>query len=98
MKRTATKDLSSHIKDLQIPHIELEMDDEVLRKSYEKLDNRIKVLATKLKQTKDALNEELAKRESAEKALMESEAHLRSLMESASSFAVFRLFYKEKDT
>jgi len=65
--------------------------EEALRMAHDELDLRVLERTTELEQANESLQGEIAQRRRMEEALRETESHLRSLMESAERYAVFRL-------
>jgi PAS domain S-box-containing protein len=64
---------------------------QALRKAQDELEHRVAKRTEELQKANQVLEEEIAERMRAEAALRESETHLRSLMESAERYAIFRL-------
>jgi len=64
---------------------------EALRKARDELEQWVKERTAQLENANRILEEEVVERRSAEEALRETEGHLRSLMESAERYAIFRL-------
>jgi PAS domain S-box-containing protein len=64
---------------------------EALKKAHGDLELRVAERTTELQEANESLQEEIAKRRRVEEALRESEGHMRSLMESARSYAVYRI-------
>jgi len=62
-----------------------------LRNAHQDLELRVLERTAELQAANERLQEEIAERSWAEKALQESEGHLRSLMESAQDYAVYRI-------
>jgi PAS domain S-box-containing protein len=66
-----------------------------LKNVMDQLEERVAYRTQELQTTNIQLEQEMQERKTAESALRESETHLRSLMEAASNFAVYRLVYDE---
>jgi PAS domain S-box-containing protein len=64
---------------------------EALRRARDDLEQRIAERTVQLEKANQILEEEVIERRSAEQALRETEGHLRSLMASAQSYAVYRV-------
>jgi PAS domain S-box-containing protein len=64
---------------------------EALKKAHQDLELRVVERTAELRQANQSLKEEIAERRWAEEALRQSEGHMRSLMESARSYAVYRI-------
>jgi PAS domain S-box-containing protein len=62
-----------------------------LRQAHSELEQRVQERTAELQQANQALEAEIAERQRAEKALHKNEANLRSLLENAAHFAIFRL-------
>jgi PAS domain S-box-containing protein len=62
-----------------------------LQQAHDELETRVRQRTEELTRTNAELSQQIQERVQAEQALKQSEEHLRSLMESASGFAVFRL-------
>jgi len=66
------------------------------KKTETDLAKQVKERTAELAEANLALRDEMNRREQTKNALSESEEHLRSLMESATNFAIFRLLHDEK--
>ena len=66
-------------------------DEKALRKAHDELERRVEIRTAELSKANKLLREENEARKRSEEALRESERHLKSLMESASNFTVYRL-------
>ncbi len=64
---------------------------EALRQARDELERRVAERTAELEKVNQSLEEEVIERRSAEEALRESEGHLRSLMESARHYAIYRI-------
>ena len=67
-----------------------------LHKAHEEMEQRVKERTLELSVANRQLNAEVEERKRIEASLRESESHLRSLMESATDFAIYRLRQDEK--
>jgi len=65
--------------------------EQALRTAHDELELRVLERTAQLEKANRILKEEVVERRSAEEALRETEGHLRSLMESAERYAIFRL-------
>ena len=65
--------------------------EKLLKQAHDELERRVENRTAELGKVNKLLQEENEARKQSEKALRESEGHLKSLMESASNFAVYRL-------
>jgi PAS domain S-box-containing protein len=65
--------------------------EEALRTARDELERRVLERTAELREVNESLREEIAERTRAERALRESEGHMRSLMESARTYAVYRI-------
>ncbi len=97
IKKKSPRDAKNPIKNLRVSKIQIEKNSERPGRAYNDLEKQVKKLKAEVKQVKDNLKSEITIREEIEKALRQSEEHIRSLMVSAGSFAVYRLFYDEED-
>jgi len=75
---------------IEIAVYKKEMQDR-LQQAHDLLEERVRQRTSELSQANAQLSRQIAERMQAEQALKESEEHLRSLMESATHFIVFRL-------
>jgi PAS domain S-box-containing protein len=67
--------------------------EEALRMAHDKLELRVLERTAELEQANESLQEEITERRRVGEALRESESHLRSLMESAQHYAVYRIAF-----
>jgi len=71
--------------------------EEALRKSYDELELRVQARTAQLQRANQSLQEQIVERTSAEEALRESQTNLRSLLENATNFAVYRVAIDTSD-
>jgi PAS domain S-box-containing protein len=64
---------------------------EALKTAHQDLELRVVARTAELREANESLQEEIAERRRVEEALRQSEGHMRSLMESARSYAVYRV-------
>jgi signal transduction histidine kinase/AmiR/NasT family two-component response regulator len=70
--------------------------DEALQKEYEKLEDRFEMRTDEIRRANEELLQEIARRKEMEKRFGSLEKHLRSLMENAINFVVYRLRIDEE--
>ncbi len=67
--------------------------EEALRMAHDKLELRVRQRTAELEQANESLQAQITERRQLEDALRESESHLRSLMESARHYAIYRIAF-----